>query len=56
MRAKDDTIIKMASQSGMPVKRVTKPSKNPAMMKKGIVLITILSPAFTPFIKDCSLV
>lgn len=46
----------IANQSGISVCRVTKPSKKPAIIKKGIVLITIFKPALIPFTKDVSLV
>ena len=46
MSAKDRRMIVSANQSGISVWRVTKPSKNPAIIKNGTVLMTILSPAF----------
>ena len=52
IKAKEDKIIAMANQSGIPVKRVTKPSRNPAIIKNGILLMTIFSPDFTPCVKD----
>lgn len=48
-------MINMAAKSGIEVSLVTKPSRNPAMMKKGMVLTTIFNPLFTPMVKDFSL-
>ena len=42
----------MASQSGISVCRVTKPSKKPAIIKNGMVLINIFNPLMTPRLKD----
>lgn len=43
------------SQTGISVKRVTKPSRKPAITKKGNVLIIIFNPFFTPMVKERSL-
>jgi len=48
-------MIKMANQSGIVVILVTKPSRNPARIKNGIVLITIFKPSFIPKVNDFSL-
>lgn len=56
MSAKESDMMMIASQSGISVCRVTKPSRNPATMKKGTVLITIFNPALTPCTKEVSLV
>ena len=45
----------MAKASGISVCLVTNPSKNPAKIKKGMVLKSILSPFFTPLLNDSSL-
>lgn len=55
MSAKDDPIIKNASQLGILEYRVIKPSINPAIIKKGMVLTTTLSPSLAPFIKETRL-
>ncbi len=52
MSANDVVIMNMASQSGISVCLVTKPSKNPAIIKKGTVLSIILRPFLTPRLKD----
>ena len=44
--------MKIANQSGISVCLVMKPSKKPAMTKKGMVLTTIFSPFTTPILKD----
>jgi len=49
-------IIRMASQSGIYVILVTKPSRKPAMIKNGTVLITIFKPSLIPMVKDFNLV
>jgi len=42
----------IASQSGISVCRVTKPSKKPAIIKNGMVLIIIFNPSFILLLKD----
>ena len=44
--------MSIASQSGISVCLVTKPSSKPATIKKGIVLIKILSPLMTPRLRS----
>ena len=39
----------IASQTGILLYRVIKPSIKPAMIKKGIVLTTIFNPSLAPF-------
>jgi hypothetical protein len=45
-------IISIAIQSGISVCLVTKPSRKPARIKKGMVLIKIFTPPLAPLTKD----
>lgn len=54
MSASELPIIKIANQSGISVRRVTYPSKNPATIKNGMVLIKIFKPSLAPFTNDCT--
>ncbi len=55
MRQKELIMINIAIRSGILVILVTKPSRKPAIMKKGMVLTTIFKPLFTPLVKDLNL-